>query len=133
MKKVQKGGITLIKGTVFPYDIIVALGVTKEELFKYSDKEFENGISQKDKDERFDFSTCRGKAIRLDNNALILWLKEFPTSPQYHGHLAHEIFHIADMILDKIGVTHSNDSDEVWAYLIDWITKIIYERFKLVK
>lgn len=120
----------LIKGTVWPYDIIVTLGTTQRQFLDYVGKNFVNALS-KDDIESLEFIK-KGRTVRLENNAIVLWLKEYPSSPEWFGHLAHEIFHAADMILEQAGVTHTNDSDEVWAYLIDWITKEIYTQFQLL-
>lgn len=40
--------------------------------------------------------------------------------------LQHEIFHCVMFILDKIGIKLSYKTDEIYAYLIQYITKQIY-------
>lgn len=132
MKKRKRGGFSVIKGSVWPYDVVVCLGVSEKEFFDYMEAEFEKPFAEKDL-EHLRFDNIRGKSVILSNNALVLWLKEFPNKPEWYGHLAHEIFHIADMILWKAGLSESEDSDEAWAYLIGWLTETIYSRFKIAQ
>lgn len=126
----KKAGFLFIKGQTFPYDIVVCIGVTKEDIIKYFEKKFINAL-QKDDIEMLDVSGSHGRTIRLENKAMILWLKKFPTTPEDFDYLSHEIFHTADLILRGLGAKLSDDSDEIWAYHIGWITRNIYKAFKL--
>lgn len=124
-----KKGFLYIPGTVFPYDILVCLGTTKQDIIKYMDDKFENALTDK---ERTNLEIRgHGLAARLENNTYILWLKEFPTAYNDADYLAHEIFHVADLMLRKAGLELCDESDETWAYLIGYITKKIYTEFKL--
>ena len=125
----NKGGFLRIKGETFPYDVLVCLGVKREEILAYFDKHFVDALSPKDL-ENLEMKG-HGRVVRLDNNAFVLWTADFPKTPEQFGWLAHEIFHTADLMLRKAGATLSDDSDEVWAYQIDWLTKIIFKAFKL--
>ena len=42
--------------------------------------------------------------------------------------LNHEIFHCTILILKRIGVSLSDDSEEAYAYLYEYITKMIYSK-----
>ena len=42
--------------------------------------------------------------------------------------LNHEIFHCTIFILKRIGVSLSDDSEEAYAYLYEYITKMIYSK-----
>lgn len=121
---------THIVGTVWPYDIVVSIGTTKSELEAYMDKKFVGALTETDR-ANLNLDGKKGYVLHLENNGFILWLKKFPTDPEWHGHLAHEIFHAADLILDKAGLKLTASSDEAWAYFIDWITREIYTRYSL--
>lgn len=127
MKK--KAGFLLIKGETLPYDVVVCLGPTKEELLAHFDKNFIGALTRNDI-EALGEGKSKGRVIRCENNAYILWLMKYPTRPEDFGYLAHEIFHVADLMLRKAGASLSDDSDEIWAYQIDWLTKRIYTAFK---
>lgn len=129
MKRVTKGGFLLIKGETFPYDVLVCLGVTREDILAYFKKHFEYDFAHEELEQLE--MRGHGRTLRLNSNAMICWTKVFPRKPAEFGYLAHEIFHTADLIIRKSGATLSDDSDEVWAYQIDWLTRRIYEAFKL--
>lgn len=125
----RKSGFLLIKGATFPYDVLVCLGVTRDEILAYVKRRFIKGLSPSDLEQLE--MVGHGRTIYLENRATILWLKELPKNAEQHGWLAHEIFHTADLILRRLGATLSDDSDEVWAYQIDWLTRTIFKAFKL--
>lgn len=125
----KKGGICTIKGETFPYDVLVCLGVTKEDILKYCDKHYVDALTPEERNDLV--CDAHGKTYKLQNRAFILWLKEYPKGSKGAGWLAHEIFHTADLMLRGAGLTLSNDSDETFAYQIDWLTRHIYAAFKL--
>jgi hypothetical protein len=130
MKKNKKrSGIFLLKGEVFPYDVLVCLGVSREDVLRYYKNRFVVDLTDAEK-EAFNCSG-RGQTLRLENRAFILWLKDFPQTPDHFGYLAHEIFHTGDLMLRRAGVMLSDDSDEAFAYQIDWLTRNIYREFDL--
>lgn len=127
--KITKGGIFRVRGTVYPYDILVCLGVTREDILTYFKKTFLNALTDADKEQIK--MTGLGRTVRLENNAFICWTKDFPRTSEQYSALAHEIFHTIDLMLRRAGLSLSDDSDEAWAYAIGWLTKEIYSAFKL--
>lgn len=120
----------VIKGEVFKFDLVIGLGVTREELIEYTESEFINPLTQEDK-ERLLGGTPFGKAVRLSNRAMMLWTRDYPKNPFSFATLCHEIFHIADFVCDSIGIHDTVNADEVWAHLISWYTEIIFREFEL--
>jgi len=49
------------------------------------------------------------------------------------GVIAHEIFHLAVKILNRRGLKFSDDSEEAYAHLIDWLTEEIYSHHDSLK
>ena len=129
MKKTKKAGFLLINGETWPYDVVVGLGVDRDQFKDYLKRRFVNPLT-KDDDEKL-FCKGHGLTLRLENKSFVLWLKKFPNTPDGFGFLAHEIFHTADLMLRSAGMELSSDSDEAWAYQIGWLTNIIYRKFKL--
>ncbi|MGF6428207.1 hypothetical protein [Bradyrhizobium elkanii] len=125
----KKAGIYLLKGETYPYDTLVCLGVTREQIIEYIEKHFDYKLSEAD----LTNLTMKGvgRTGQLENNSFILWLKHFPVLPNDFGALAHETFHVADLMLRFSGLSLSNESDEAWAYHVDWLTRCIYEAFDL--
>lgn len=125
----------ILKGETFPYDVLVSLGTTGKQIIKFAGRKLEQPFT---KEEAEKVSTlgedyrAEGYTLRLQNRAILLWTASFPRTPAEFGYLAHEIFHVADLMLRRAGLTLSDDSDEVWAYQVDWLTKKIYDSFHLV-
>ena len=131
MSKKNKAGFLLIKGETYPYDVLVSIGTTKEQILEYSKRKFIDCFTDEEITALTDLPSKKGYTLMLHNRALFLWLKHFPEKPEHYGFLAHEIFHAADLMLRRAGMSLSDDSDEAWAYQIDWLTKKIYQEFKI--
>lgn len=65
-------------------------------------------------------STTIGTCTQLKNKNVIMWVKE-----KTPGVVAHEALHATTFILNEIGVEFCDESDELWAYLIEHIIKKI--------
>ena len=118
----------LIEGGTWPYDVIVALGPTEDEFFKYCEKRFSHPFTEDEK-ASFAFEGKKGRTLRLENNAIVIWMPVIPQNAQEIGNLAHEIYHAAYLMLTGAGVVPSNDSDEAFAYQIDFLTRKIWQRY----
>ncbi len=59
----------------------------------------------------------------------VIWVEELPTTPKVISYLAHEIFHCATQILSRAGLSHGEESEEAYAYLIGWLTLKIWTKF----
>lgn len=60
-----------------------------------------------------------------NSNIFLFFTKEF-----YLGTLAHECIHIIFYIFERLGIKISNDSEEVFAYLMDTLYSYIYDTCK---
>lgn len=127
MSKAQNFIIPLV---IYPFDIMVSVGQTDDELLK-SVKQF--GLNRNDISEVLNLhETVKGRTLMLlETNQTFMRLKGKPKTTIEFGSLQHEIFHAADFILRKIGISLSADSDEAYAYLIGYLTEKIYEKLKL--
>jgi hypothetical protein len=65
----------------------------------------------------------------FSTNTSILRLRCLPETPEDFGRLAHEVFHIASFVLDRVGMKLKvMASDEAYAYLISYLTEEIYKK-----
>lgn len=62
-------------------------------------------------------SMCRIDAI----NEYFLWVEKVPTTIKDYGVLVHEIEHFVFYFLNDKGLNHTEDSDEAYAYLFEYI------------
>jgi hypothetical protein len=119
----MKRKMFVIYGTQFPFDVLVCLGSKREDIIKRIDRTI---YKLTDEEKGHLIMHGHGKTLILDGGQIILWTALYPKLGS--GTLAHEIFHAVDFILDRMGVRHSFDSDEVWAYLIKYYTNEINKR-----
>lgn len=109
MSKTTKSKICFkVKDTVFERDIYCVVGDAVVTL-PYLKKRF--GISDIGDDEG-------GSVWHTEDNTFVLWIEDTGPSPSAIGTRAHEVFHIVKSALDYIGVSLSDESEEVYAYYI---------------
>lgn len=104
----------IIKLTLFPYDILVARKVSVDEIKKYLLK---FGVELPEDIE----DNLRGSSLahtaKMPNKAILMY---FPDKIN-NGLIAHETFHAVWMVLAIMGVEPSVESEEVYAYMIEYI------------
>ena len=66
-----------------------------------------------------------------EHNAFFAWIPEKPKTAQDVGFLVHELFHSTYAVMSNIGVPLSDDSEEVYAYTIGYLTEKILEGFSI--
>lgn len=64
------------------------------------------------------------RTIRTPKGNTVVRFSKFP---ECHGSIAHEAFHAAYSILDYVGMRLTDDSEEGFAYMVDYITRKIYD------
>lgn len=118
MKNKAKKCIKIIQLEAFPYDIMVATCVSKDLVLKKL-KKYGQVLDEHKKD--FLMNTAIACTVKLPNNAVLIYFDEIPTQ----GIIAHEAFHAVWMILDHMGVDPHVSSEEVYAYLIEYVVNKI--------
>ena len=121
--KKTKGIIATIKPNVWPYDVLLCVESTIEEIVQHIEVKKQYKLSDKERDLFQARHFRQGRTLQLQNNAIVLWLRHKPVSPYTIAVLAHEAFHATDFILDNAGLKLTNESDEAYAYLLDFIVR----------
>ena len=125
MKKKTKKLNFIIPLVIYPFDVMVSIGETHEELNKRL-KRYDISLDQEESD-HFDRTSLQGRTILFPTGQTILRLKKVPETPFEYGVLAHEIFHAATFILHRVGIKlELQTSDEAYSYLIGYLTAEIY-------
>ena len=115
MKKYQ-----IIKLDLFPYDIMIAYDVLVDDIKSRLNEKYDIKID--DDGEKLLRGSRLAHTLKLRNNAVLIY---FPAKPT-NGIIAHEVFHAVWMILATMGVAPSVDSEEVYAYMLEYIiSKIV--------
>lgn len=114
----------IINVDLYKHDILVFFG-DKNVLIKKLEKYFE--YYQIDKFNRC-IKTEKGCAYMVDTGQLILYMPNIPKKLDDFVILNHEIFHCTTLILKRIGVFLSPESEEAYAYLLEYITQKVFSK-----
>ena len=120
MKK-DKLKFFLIKGTVYPFDVLVTTA-NDEEVFNY----IENNKKYKLNDEEKSLLEIHGngKTTMLLGGQVIVRLKKAKTSIAIElDVLSHELNHAVFFVFDRVGIKHTMDSDEAFCYYQQYLLK----------
>lgn len=112
---------------VYPFDVMVSISESDESLFAKLKKK---GVDITDTSLSVYSDTHRGRTILFKGNQSLIRMYELRDTPEWYGNLAHEIFHAAEFIMERIGMKLTTESDEAYAYLIGYLTKEIYSKIK---
>lgn len=122
MKKIFK-----INYGIYPYDVVVCIGNTGDEIVKYLSK----GIKLSQAVVESLDSDDLGRVIILENNVTILILKDLVKTPESLGTLVHEVTHAVHFLFDDVGIPITRANDEACAYTIEYLfTKILMHTLK---
>ena len=128
MTKVKHESLNFIVPlVVYPFDVLVSLGQTDEEL---------KNVIAKYGVEWSDNMKIVGQGLFYMNpeNQSIIRLKNVPVSCIDFGFLHHEIFHATTFILDRMGMKLALlKSDEAYAYLNQFLVVEIYKKLPWYK
>lgn len=118
----------IVPMVIYPFDLMVSIGQSDVQLGKCLDRY--DGITEEDINMvRYPSDRAQGRACMFSTNQSVLRLRKLPESSYEYGVMAHEIFHIATFVMDRIGMKLViMESDEAYAYLVGYITEQIYSR-----
>lgn len=103
---------------VYGHDIVVSIGQTDNDLYEH----IKENISEK----RFDKIMGNQKSIattfKLKTGCILIRFKNNIDNP---GIVAHEAFHAIVYLFEKIGIEYSYESEEAYAYALEYLTNQI--------
>ena len=103
---------------VYPFQVLCYFENDSKNLFKYLSKH----ESKKEFKKIRKYKVSQGLAFITESNHTVLWIKKLPESYFDFGVLSHEIYHCVCFILDKAGIEHKDNTEESYAYLIQYLT-----------
>lgn len=122
--KTKKPTFIIIKSDPYPYDVLFTIGSTEEQIIKYIENRCHYKLDAEEK-KYIDIKGKQGRVVRFKNNALFLWVKS-----DYIPTLGHEIFHVVELLMDKINTPLNESTGEVYAYLIEYYWKQVLPHLK---
>jgi hypothetical protein len=115
MKNKTKGHSFIISYQVYPFDVLVSVCQTDDEVIKLLKETLPT--EQHSKIESVFVQGSVARTIMFSGGQTFI---RFNQRPGY-GLIAHEVFHAVNGLFDRIGITLSDDSEEAWAYLIQYL------------
>jgi hypothetical protein len=126
-KNLSKPNFFLVSIDIYQMDILVSYNQTDEQFFN-SIKKFK--LSDEEINECLNIPTSvRARVFSIESKGMILRLKEVKDVKGLSIILAHEIFHLTTIIMDRIGDRLKiGTNDEAYAYLNEHITTLILNK-----
>ena len=119
--------IFIVKCKIYPFDVLVHFGEDKEPMYR----KLKGRIPGEYIEELKTLEYKSGKSIMFPTGQTLLWMHEKPKSVYGLSILSHEIFHCACFILERVGIVYCENSDEAYAYLIQFLTEEIYSKLDI--
>lgn len=69
-----------------------------------------------------------GQTIITKGRTLTICMKDVPRDANSVAALIHELSHATNYILREVGIQHSEETEEVYTYLLEYLTKETLER-----
>lgn len=111
---------------VYPFDIMFSVGETDKQLMDAINDRMDNEDSKVFLEDELLFNvppTRLGYTLHnLKGGQTVVRFRNQPKTDV----VAHEIFHAIEFIFDRIGLPHSRDTSESWAYALQYVTKEFY-------
>ena|SRR3990167_6981067 len=118
----------LIKGTVYPFDVLVSTAEL-DEVIKYIKTKKNYELNDEEKDLLPLEGT--GRTTMLKGGQVIVRLKKAKTSIGIElDVLSHELNHAVFFIFDRIGIKHTIDSDEAFCYYQQYLLKEVLKEIQ---
>ena len=117
----------IIPLVIYPFDIMVSIDESDkqlaEELKKFGIKKNLLGAISMPK-------TGSGKCIMFESNRTLIRLKRGNDKNLFISKIAHESLHAVSFIFQVIGIKLTDESEEAYTYLLDYIILQILNRIK---
>lgn len=118
----KKSLFKILKLQIYPFDVAISINQSDDDFKKEMKKfkiDLDDVIFELDQN-----SSCRGRTLMLfPSLRTILRINFWPDNNIKIGLLVHELFHVTDYILREVGIKLSDDSDESYAYLLQYLTE----------
>lgn len=114
----------IVKIGHYPFDLMVSLGETNDQVFKSIRRLNIDAIDNIDC--KFDGDGSVGRVVEFTSGQYLLRLRYFPETAADYGVLQHEIFHVVEFLFRTLRVGLCEETSEVYAYLLQYLSTIIY-------
>lgn len=106
----------------FPLDIYKhGIGVFFGDFTLLTKKLNKLGFKSDFKEEKDLSERSAGITFSLNTDDVIIWLPHKPKTDGEVATLVHEIYHATSFLLRSVGIEHTSDTEEVYAYTMEYI------------
>jgi hypothetical protein len=117
----------IIPYQIYPIDLMVSVGEDYNVLYKILEKHLPKEYHSEIDLCRFESENVLARVVMFTNNASLIRIRRKPKTPLDYGTLQHEIFHAVEYMMNRIGVKHTVECGEAYAYMIGYLTEQIYK------
>lgn len=111
---------------VYAFEVMVSLNQSENDLRKEM-KKYACFTPERIESYFEDTVPQLGRATMFDGQVLIRIMK-YPVTNEDYAVIVHEVFHAVCFIFKRVNIKLCPKSDEAWAYLIEYLTKEIYNK-----
>jgi len=111
----------IINVDIYNQDVMVHLG-SLESLTKVLKKYMEQNIIDNVIRE-FEHTTLGHSLYEESKGVFIVFMPEKPINALGWGTLSHELLHVTNGIMKKVGIPFSQDTEEAYTYLLGFLTR----------
>lgn len=125
VKAIVKGLRFVIDVPLYGQRVLCIFGNTPEQAYNIA---INQGCGENAAQSLTDEGIC-GLSVRdRDTQWLIIYISKLPTDASGYSIVTHECFHITEFIMERVGIKYSAEySSEAFAYVLDFLTKAIFE------
>lgn len=103
---------------VYGHDIVVSIGQSDDDLYEH----IRENISEKKFNKTIANQTSIATTFKLKTGCILIRFKDNINNP---GIVAHEAFHAIVYLFEKIGIEYAYESEEAYAYALEYLTNQI--------
>ena len=119
----------LIQNEIYPFQVLVSIGESDQEFLNLLEiheiSDVSNDVVTLEK-----YEPGEGRTELINNCQIIIRLNFNPSSPEDLSIVPHEVLHAVGFICNELNIPFNDDTEEVYAYLLEFYTK---EIFKLIE
>jgi hypothetical protein len=121
-KQFQKKHMFLVGHGAYPFDVLVCINYTSDEVIKYVENELNYPLNDKEAELLQRRPNSSGLAVMLEGGQSVLQIASWGVLHKNLATLTHEAFHLVEFLFNRVNVQYElHVSSEVWAYQIDHI------------
>jgi hypothetical protein len=114
----------LVPYTVYPFDVMFSFGQSDKDVLAALKA---HGVARRDKAYKLSPGD-EAITVHYDTGFTLIRMGVVPKTPEAYGSLQHEIFHAVIYLMQYVGASLNEGSNENFAYIIGYLTRESYKK-----